>query len=48
MKTKALYARHPMDFEVREITLPKLGADDVLVRSTRAACAARTSTSPRT
>ena len=32
MKTKALYARHPMDFEVREITLPKLGADDVLVK----------------
>jgi len=32
MKTKALYARHPMDFEVREITLPKLGTDDVLVK----------------
>ena len=32
MKTKALFARHPMDFELREIELPAPGVDDVLVK----------------
>jgi len=32
MKTKALFARHPLDFELRDVELPDLGVDDVLVK----------------
>jgi len=32
MKTKGLFARHPLDFEVREFELPAFGDNDVMVK----------------
>ena len=32
MKTKGLFARHPLDFDVREFELPPFGDNDVLLK----------------
>jgi threonine dehydrogenase-like Zn-dependent dehydrogenase len=42
VKRKTLYFTAPRQVEIREETLPALGADDVLVETTRSAISAGT------